>query len=33
LDLCAVSYRSDRLIWRYVKPSAESLADAIDALD
>jgi integrase/recombinase XerD len=26
-------HRSDRYIWRYVKPDAQSLADAIDELD
>jgi integrase/recombinase XerD len=26
-------HRSDRYIWRYVKPDAQRLADAIDALD
>jgi integrase/recombinase XerD len=26
-------HRSDRYIWRYVKPNAQSLADAIDELD
>jgi hypothetical protein len=26
-------HRSDRDIWRYVKPDAQSLADAIDELD
>jgi DNA modification methylase len=29
----ASGYRSDRYIWRYVKPNSETLADAIDALD
>jgi integrase/recombinase XerD len=29
----ASGHRSDRYIWRYVKPNAESLAEAIDALD
>ncbi|MFZ0889028.1 MAG: tyrosine-type recombinase/integrase [Candidatus Binataceae bacterium] len=29
----ASGHRSDRYIWRYVKPNTESLADAIDALD
>jgi hypothetical protein len=27
------SHRSTRCIWRYVKPEAQSLADAIDELD
>jgi integrase/recombinase XerD len=26
-------HRSDRYIWRYVKPDAQSLADALDDLD
>ena len=26
-------HRSDRYIWRYVKPDVQSLADAIDELD
>lgn len=26
-------YRSDRDIWRYVKPDAQSLANALDELD
>jgi hypothetical protein len=26
-------HRSDRYIWRYVKPDKQSLADAIDELD
>jgi hypothetical protein len=26
-------HRSDRYIWRYVKPDEQSLADAIDGLD
>jgi integrase len=26
-------HRSDRYIWRYVKPDAQSLADALDELD
>jgi integrase len=29
----ASGHRSDRYIWRYVKPNAESLAEAIDNLD
>jgi integrase/recombinase XerD len=29
----ASGHRSDRYIWRYVKPNTESLADAIDDLD
>ncbi len=29
----ASGHRSDRYIWRYVKPNTESLADAIDQLD
>jgi integrase/recombinase XerD len=29
----ASGHHSDRYIWRYVKPNADSLADAIDALD
>ncbi len=29
----ASGHRSDRYIWRYVKPNTESLADAIDSLD
>jgi hypothetical protein len=28
-----LGHRSDRYIWRYVKPDAQSLADTIDALD
>jgi hypothetical protein len=26
-------HRRDRYIWRYVKPDAQSLADALDDLD
>ena len=26
-------HRSDRYIWRYVRPDAQSLADAMDELD
>jgi integrase/recombinase XerD len=29
----ASGHRSDRYIWRYVKPNTDSLADAIDSLD
>jgi len=29
----ASGHRSDRYIWRYVKPDKQSLADAIDELD
>jgi integrase/recombinase XerD len=29
----ASGHRSDRYIWRYVKPNADSLADVIDSLD
>ena len=29
----ASGHRSDRYIWRYVKPNTDSLAEAIDALD
>ncbi len=29
----ASGHRSDRYIWRYVKPNSDSLADAIDALE
>ncbi|MFN8545525.1 MAG: tyrosine-type recombinase/integrase [Candidatus Binatia bacterium] len=29
----ASGHKSDRYIWRYVKPNTESLADAIDSLD
>jgi integrase/recombinase XerD len=29
----ASGHRSDRYIWRYVKPNHDSLADAIDSLD
>jgi len=29
----ASGHRSDRYIWRYVKPDRQSLADAIDALE
>jgi hypothetical protein len=29
----ASGHRSDRFIWRYVRPSSETLADAIDDLD
>ncbi len=29
----ASGHRSDRYIWRYVKPNNDSLADAIDQLD
>jgi hypothetical protein len=27
------AHRSDRYIWRYVKPDAESLAEALDTLE
>ena len=29
----ASGHRSDRYIWRYVKPDRQSLADAIDAME
>jgi integrase/recombinase XerD len=29
----ASGHRSDRYIWRYVKPDSQSLADAIDSID
>jgi hypothetical protein len=29
----ASGYKSDRYIWRYVKPNQESLSEAVDALD
>jgi integrase/recombinase XerD len=29
----ASGHRSDRYIWRYVKPNIDTLADAIDDLD
>jgi hypothetical protein len=29
----ASGHRSDRYIWRYVKPNADSLAEASDSLD
>jgi hypothetical protein len=29
----ASGHKSDRYIWRYVKPNHESLAEAVDGLD
>jgi len=29
----ASGHKSDRYIWRYVKPNQESLAEAVDGLD
>jgi hypothetical protein len=31
--LALSGHQSDRYIWRYVQPDAQSLADALDALD
>ena len=33
LGTARLGHRSDRYIWRYVKPDAQSLTDAIDDLD